>query len=42
MERRIERVLTNDPGIGVARHAGAGYTEARDFARLKGIKMPAH
>jgi urocanate hydratase len=40
MNRRIERVLTNDPGIGVARHADAGYGEAKDFARRKGIKIP--
>ena len=40
MNRRIERVLTNDPGIGVARHADAGYPEAKDFARLKGITIP--
>ena len=40
MARRIERVLTNDPGIGVARHADAGYEDARDFARLKGISIP--
>ena len=40
MRRRIERVLTNDPGIGVARHADAGYDEAIDFARQKGIHIP--
>jgi urocanate hydratase len=40
MSRRIERVLTNDPGIGVARHADAGYPEASEFARRKGIKIP--
>ena len=40
MAKRIERVLTNDPGIGVARHADAGYQEAIDFARQKGIKLP--
>ncbi|MDE3137569.1 MAG: urocanate hydratase, partial [Acidobacteriota bacterium] len=33
MAVRIERVLTNDPGIGVARHADAGYPEAIEFAR---------
>ncbi|MFQ5583423.1 MAG: urocanate hydratase, partial [Calditrichia bacterium] len=37
---RIERVLTNDPGIGVARHADAGYEEAIEFAREHGIKIP--
>jgi urocanate hydratase len=40
MALRIERVLTNDPGIGVARHADAGYREAKDFARTQGIKIP--
>ena len=37
---RIERVLTNDPGIGVARHADAGYELARQTAREKGIRIP--
>jgi urocanate hydratase len=40
MAVRIERVLTNDPGIGIARHADAGYAEAQQFARTKGIKIP--
>ncbi len=40
MAARIERVLTNDPGIGVARHADAGYPEAIKFARKSGIKIP--
>ena len=40
MAKRIERVLTNDPGIGVARHADAGYQEAIAFADEKGIKIP--
>jgi urocanate hydratase len=40
MARRIERVLNNDPGIGVARHADAGYEEARGFARERGIQLP--
>ncbi len=38
--RRIERVLTNDPGIGVVRHADAGYEEAIRCAREKGLKIP--
>ena len=38
--RRIERVLTNDPGIGIARHADAGYEEAIEFAKTHGIKIP--
>jgi urocanate hydratase len=40
MAKRIERVLTNDPGIGVARHADAGYQEAASFAEKTGIKIP--
>ena len=40
MNARIERVLTNDPGIGIARHADAGYPEAIEFARSKGICLP--
>jgi urocanate hydratase len=40
MAKRIERVLTNDPGMGVARHADAGYPEAISFARKKDIKVP--
>ncbi len=38
--RRIERVLTNDPGIGVARHADAGYPEAIECARRHNISSP--
>jgi urocanate hydratase len=37
---RLERVLTNDPGIGIARHADAGYEEAKATARAKGVKIP--
>jgi urocanate hydratase len=40
MAARIERVLTNDPGIGVARHADAGYPEAIRFARERNVKIP--
>jgi urocanate hydratase len=40
MAVRIERVLTNDPGIGVARHVDAGYPEAVEFARKTGVKIP--
>ena len=40
MARRIERVLTNDPGMGVARHADAGYSEAKEFAKKAGLKIP--
>jgi len=39
-DRRLERVLTSDPGTGVIRHADAGYEEARRFAREHGIKRP--
>jgi urocanate hydratase len=38
--RRLERVLTNDPGIGVARHADAGYPEAIATARREGLRLP--
>ena len=40
-ERRIERVLTTDPGMGVVRHADAGYEEAVRFAKDHGIRMPS-
>ncbi len=38
--RRLERVLTTDPGMGVVRHADAGYPEAISFAREQGIHIP--
>ncbi|MBU6428831.1 MAG: urocanate hydratase, partial [Cyanobacteria bacterium REEB65] len=37
---RLERVLTTDPGMGVIRHADAGYDEAREFAREHGVHVP--
>src|SRR5271166_6603575 len=40
MSTRIERVLTNDPGMGVVRHADAGYPEAIAFAKKSGVKVP--
>jgi urocanate hydratase len=40
MAKRIERVLTNDPGIGVARHVDAGYDEAKSFAEKTGVMIP--
>ena len=40
MAKRIERVLTNDPGIGVVRHVDSGYDEAKSFAKAKGLKVP--
>ena len=39
-ERRLERVLTTDPGMGVVRHADAGYKEAIETARQSGIRIP--
>jgi urocanate hydratase len=39
-ERRLERVLTSDPGMGVIRHADAGYDDAVRFAREHGIRRP--
>jgi urocanate hydratase len=42
MEKRIERVLTNDPGIGIARHSDAGYSEAIEFAHDKDVKLPMY
>ncbi|HMQ34609.1 MAG TPA: urocanate hydratase [Chloroflexaceae bacterium] len=38
--RRLERVLTSDPGMGVVRHADAGYPEAIAFARQHGLDLP--
>jgi urocanate hydratase len=39
-QKRIRRVLNNDPGLGVVRHADAGYAMARKTARERGIHMP--
>jgi urocanate hydratase len=38
--RRLERVLTTDPGMGIVRHADAGYEQAIEAAKRHGIKMP--
>jgi urocanate hydratase len=38
--RKAERVLTNDPGLGVLRHVDAGYEEAKDVADARGIRIP--
>jgi len=38
--RRLERVLTTDPGTGIMRHADAGYPEAMDAARRHALKLP--
>ena len=40
MRERLQRVLTNDPGIGVARHADAGYPTAIATAEVHGIRLP--
>jgi urocanate hydratase len=37
---RLERVLTTDPGMGVLRHADAGYEEALAAAREQGLRLP--
>lgn len=39
-DRRLERVLTCDPGTGIARHADAGYDKAIRVARERGVKIP--
>ncbi len=38
--RRLERVLTSDPGMGVVRHADAGYERAIEVARERGVRIP--
>ncbi|MCU1270395.1 MAG: urocanate hydratase [Acidobacteriaceae bacterium] len=40
MAKRIERVLTTDPGTGIIRHVDAGYDDAINFARQKSVKVP--
>ena len=37
---RLERVLTYDPGMGIVRHADAGYGQARENARRWGVRIP--
>ena len=37
---KLERVLTNDPGMGVIRHVDAGYDEASEVARDRGVRVP--
>jgi urocanate hydratase len=39
-KKRLERVLTSDPGMGVLRHADAGYSRAIDFAKANDLKIP--
>jgi urocanate hydratase len=38
--RRLDRVLTSDPGMGIIRHADAGYSRAIEFAGTQDIKIP--
>ena len=38
---RLERVLTSDPGLGVVRHADAGYERAVEVARERGVRLPS-
>jgi len=40
MEKRLTTVLTTDPGIGIVRHADAGYKKAKAMARENKIKTP--
>jgi urocanate hydratase len=40
MAKRIERVLTTDPGMGVIRHVDSGYVEAKEFAKERSVKIP--
>jgi urocanate hydratase len=39
-DRRLERVLTTDPGTGIMRHVDAGYPRAQQVAREKGVRIP--
>jgi len=39
---KLERVLTNDPAMGVIRHTDAGYDEAAEVARDRGVRVPMH
>ena len=38
--QKLERVLTNDPGMGVIRHVDAGYDRAEEVARERGVRIP--
>jgi urocanate hydratase len=38
--KRLERVLTTDPGMGIVRHVDAGYEEAKEFAGKTGVRIP--
>ena len=39
-DERLERVLTSDPGMGVIRHADAGYSQAIEFAAKHEVELP--
>ncbi|WP_191566777.1 urocanate hydratase [Metabacillus idriensis] len=39
-KRKLERVLVSDPGMGIIRHADAGYEEAKDFAKENNVRIP--
>ena len=39
MDERLNRVLTNDPGLGVARHVDAGYDRAKRVAKERNLKL---
>jgi urocanate hydratase len=39
-KRRLERVLTSDPGMGVLRHVDAGYSKAIEFADANNVEIP--
>jgi len=39
-DRRLERVLTTDPGTGIARHVDAGYEKAIEVAKARGVRIP--
>ena len=41
-DEKLQRVLTCDPGIGVLRHADAGYPEAINVAEREGLRIPMH
>ncbi|HYK68328.1 MAG TPA: urocanate hydratase [Streptosporangiaceae bacterium] len=41
-DQKLERVLTNDPGMGVMRHADAGYPRASEVAAERGVRVPMH
>jgi urocanate hydratase len=38
--QKLERVLTNDPGMGVIRHVDAGYDDADQVAEARGVRIP--